>query len=223
MKALLMTTFPESLVMKRWTKDVGGLEMLSRKGGFPDNGVRIARYGEMMAECAYLCFAASFSDEGYEETIHALRRMRITTKQFKVRPEESTDVDSDTRRSNVIKDPVICKTKGSHSNPATMNDCAPIQSKGGRGCKICGMPGHNIRTCKAATKVNGSNRGTLGGSGAMTCEANEFPADPPHEDIYRAQNVGTTSQIQSSILIHHSEEARTFNFFSGYDNHVNLD
>lgn len=223
MKALLMTTFPESLVMKRWTKDGGGLEMPTRNEGFPNNGVRIARYGEMMAECAQLCFAASFSDESYEETMVALRRMRITTNKFKVRPEESINVDSHARHSNVIKDPVICKTKGSHSNPATTNDCAPMQSKGGRGCKICGMPGHNIRTCKAAARVSRNNHDIPGGSGASTCEANEFPTHPPHEDIYGEQNVGVSSQIQSSGLIHHSEEARTFDFFSGYDKHVNLD
>lgn len=202
MKALMITVYPESLVMKRWTKDAGLSTIPSSIGGFPDNAVRVARYADMMAKCAHICFAASFSDEGYEATMDSLRRLNIRSQKFPVPVEQSIETNEDGLHNNIVKGPVICRTKGTHTKPPNMID--PVQARGERVCGFCSRPGHNILTCDLATEAG-----------------IKHPSSALHEDSNRAGDVGVDDQYPTDTLIHHLEESRTFDFFAGYDNPVN--
>lgn len=219
MKSLMVTSFPKSLVKKRWTKEAGVGMNLPTTGGFPGNVVRVARYGEMMSECTHLCFAASFSDEGYEATIGALRRLNIGAKKFAVEPENASEGLVNGLHRNVVKDPVVCMTKGTQSKGP--NFAKSAKSRSGVLCGFCHKIGHNIRTCELA-KESGNNIG-------MVHSQARTPSLHPNEDLSARLHQETDSpplteeesDNDSDIMINHGEEVRTFDYFSGYDGQLN--
>jgi hypothetical protein len=139
MKSLMLSTYPKSLVLKRWTKDAGLSTSLSSLGGFPDQTICVSRYGEMMTECAQLCFAASLSNEGYEATVDALRRLNIQAKTFPVQSEDGEGDHIEGLHPNVVKDPVVCRTKGTQSTAEKVNRVG--DSRSGRLCGYCSRGG----------------------------------------------------------------------------------
>jgi zinc finger SWIM domain-containing protein 3 len=215
MKSLMITTFPKSLVKRRWTKDVSLTTNLPTTGGFPDNSVRVARYGEMMAECSQLCFAASFSDEGYEATVDALRRLNVMSKRFLVRDEPMDEDLVNGLHRNVVKDPVVCRSKGTHSKAPISN--TPSRSKGVPLCGFCSRSGHNIRTCELAKESRNNNGTTSSQGGTISFDNNVDNSERPREDNDGAAVQAEDSDNDSVDLIHHREEARDFHFFAGYE------
>ncbi|XP_050368420.1 protein FAR1-RELATED SEQUENCE 5-like [Argentina anserina] len=82
MKFEMLTTFPESLVNKRWTKEATVKRTLPSSGLVSNMSVQITRYGELMAECAKICHISSYSEEGYNETKEALSQLKIRSQKY---------------------------------------------------------------------------------------------------------------------------------------------
>lgn len=99
----------------------------------------------MMTECAQLCFAASLSDEGYEAMVIALRRLNIRAKTFPVQSGDGDDDHIEGLHPNVVKDPVVCRTKRTKRKVDKANKVG--ESRGGWLCGYCSRGRHNIRTC----------------------------------------------------------------------------
>ncbi|KAK9938900.1 hypothetical protein M0R45_015612 [Rubus argutus] len=101
MKSEMMTDYPKSMVMKRWTKEAGGTtfsQKLPRK--FPDKAAQVSRVDDIPNV-----------------------------------PESNP---------NVLRDPPVAKTKGMHTNRTSNIESSKTEQ---RGCGICGVLGHNRRTC----------------------------------------------------------------------------
>lgn len=218
MKSLMLSTYPKSLVLKRWTKDAGLSTSISSLGGFPDQTDRVSRYGEMMTECAQLCFAASMSDQGYEATVDALRRLNIRAKTFPVQSGDGQDDQNEGLHPNVVKDPVVCRTKGTQSTAAKANNVG--NSGSGRLCGYCSRGGHNIRTCPLNKIAQANNVNAQSESGTETVDETADVSSFSEADTDVEGSRGHEPELEADDLIHHTEEARTFEFFSGYESHL---
>lgn len=163
MKDSMLTIFPESMVTKRWTKDANVSKAIPSCEEYPDKALQLARYSEMMAECAQICYVSSFSNENYEDTINDLRRMTIKSRTYWEGKDQSKECHVDGLRKNVIRDPVVCRTKGTQPKQHTTDEHVNIHNKekSHRGCKKCGKPGHNQRTWK--THSQDRKMGEIGG------------------------------------------------------------
>ncbi|KAL6202361.1 hypothetical protein ACLB2K_026069 [Fragaria x ananassa] len=82
MKFEMLTTLPESLVNKRWTKEATVKRTLSSSGLVSNMSVQIARYGDLMAQCAKICHMSSYSEEGYDETREALSQLTVQSQKY---------------------------------------------------------------------------------------------------------------------------------------------
>lgn len=249
MKDSMLTILPESMVTKRWTKDANVCKTIPSCEEYPDNALQLARYGEMMAECAQICYVSSFKDESYEDTINDLRRMTIKSRTYWEGKDQSKECPIDGLHKNVIRDPVICRTKGTQPKQHTTNEHVNIHNKekGRRGCRKCGRPGHNQRTCKKNSQDQ--KTGEIGGGPKKHRESagpKTEPVDTSHPNVETSSRVRREAPLDatdtwdgdeesdssdwvdeedvpiqncSNSLIHHKEEARTFDFFVGYDNY----
>ncbi|KAM5578706.1 protein FAR1-RELATED SEQUENCE 5-like, partial [Rosa sericea] len=143
MKTMNMTTLPEYLVKLRWTKQACTKNNSTLTSGImPAKDLQLARYGQMMGDCAQICHSASFSDEAYEEITTCLSRLMVRSKTFKRCKDSQPPETVDGLHPNVIRDPNVCKTKGTHSRHSTSVEVGRDQP-GGRGCGFCSRPGHN--------------------------------------------------------------------------------
>lgn len=95
-----------------------------------------------MSECAHLCFASFFSDEGYEATIGELSRLNVGAKKISVELEHANDNLVNELHKNVVKDPVVCKIKETQSKALNFEESS--KSRGGAVCGFCHRFGHNI-------------------------------------------------------------------------------
>lgn len=134
---------------------------------------------------------------------------------------------------NVIRDPVVCRTKGSKSVPVRGFDAEIRSKEAGGKCSKCGLPGHNKRTCNTANpnrEANGSiavNNGTSktvgpdisskGVSDRLNVTASIPQQSNNASDSSDSEVEGDGTQTASATLMHHHEEVRPFEFFTGYD------
>lgn len=109
-----------------------------------------------MSECAHLCFAAFFSDERCEATIGELRRLNVGAKKISIELEHANEGLVNELHKNTVKDPVVCKTKGTQSKSLNFEESS--KSRGGALCGFCHRSSHNIRTCELA-KESSNNIG----------------------------------------------------------------
>lgn len=165
LKHRMRTRLPDSLVKKRWTKEASVRRTLLSSGLANDNAVQLARYGDLMSTCAKFCHFASFSDEGYEEAKEVLSQLTIRAQKYRVPNQNAYKFDSsEGLHPNVIKDPNMCKNKGTKSKT-----CTDKNKKGGKRCGTCRKRGHNMRTCGARAD-KGKNGG---GDNAKACSSTE--------------------------------------------------
>ncbi|KAM5585607.1 protein FAR1-RELATED SEQUENCE 5 [Rosa sericea] len=101
MKFEMLTTFPESLVNKRWTKEATVKTAISSSGLVSNMSVQIARYGELMAQCAKICHIASYSEEGYNEIREALSQLTIRSQKYSGESEFENGVLSQSQPMNL--------------------------------------------------------------------------------------------------------------------------
>lgn len=230
MKCEMITMFPESLVNERWKKDAGVKRKSTLSGSANDQSTRIARYGELMGICAKICHLASYSEEGYDETREALRQMTLKSKKYKPATEAPIDVPFEGLHPNVIRDPVVCRTKGDKSKAGIPEDEENYKSKVGKGCKICHMSGHNRRTCLRNSSANEGKQATqqtkvkgcskqVGGNKSDN-SASEYETSDNSDCGKESNNMPKSG---ATSLIHNLEEARPLEFFTGYEKSNNLE
>ncbi|XP_062005564.1 protein FAR1-RELATED SEQUENCE 5-like [Rosa rugosa] len=246
MKTKLLTKFPDTLVTHRWTKEASPKKthLIRRSGNISSVDIQLARYGQMMSDCSRICHLASFSDDAYEETFEAFSRLMVRSQNWHV-AQHDTSVPIDGLHPNVIRDPAPCRTKGAQTRTANIpND---VEEPSARGCGFCTRPGHNIRTCPLRKEAdvncdahNATNHaansnvaehergghssvyaspgpiGSVGvGHSASALRSNRSAFAPSFQNDEESAFLPPSS-IQH--MIHHVEEARTFDFFSGHDN-----
>ncbi|KAK9912722.1 hypothetical protein M0R45_036571 [Rubus argutus] len=78
-----LTTFPESLVNKRWTKEGTIKRTLLSSSLVNDKYAQIARYGDLMSQCSKICHLVSYSDEGYNQIREALGQLTIVSQKYR--------------------------------------------------------------------------------------------------------------------------------------------
>ncbi|XP_040364040.1 protein FAR1-RELATED SEQUENCE 5-like [Rosa chinensis] len=220
-----ITTLPESLVNKRWTKEAMVRKTLSTFKEVPDKYVQIARYGELMSQCAKFCHRASYSDEGYDEMREALNLLTIRSEEYSAGILDNLeDEHFEGLHPNVIKDPVVCRTKGSKHTNAECREhfSSNDQPKVGGKCTKCQQRGHNKRTCGRENKLGASDAKSPTPTKVVSVTCSEGLEDDVYDDGTSDVNFdefkdGEFTKRQSSNLMRHVEEVRPFEFFAGYD------
>ncbi|XP_050378373.1 protein FAR1-RELATED SEQUENCE 5-like [Argentina anserina] len=200
MKSENVTTFPHSLVKKRWTKE--SVDCVENDHNVDRKVMQLARYGELMSACAKICHIASHSDEGYDTIKEALNDLTIDARDLP-QPRETDSpvyVDEATRSTglhpNVIRDPVTCRSKGKKSKPTK-----------GQG---------NVKKRRTYISVgaivnNSPQRCSSVADGSCSSDCSDTEADELVEEADRL-NSDTYS------LIHNEEEAMSFDFITGVVN-----
>ncbi|XP_050387558.1 protein FAR-RED IMPAIRED RESPONSE 1-like [Argentina anserina] len=129
-----------SLVKKRWIKEATAERTLLSSG--LSSVVQLARYGDLMSDCAKFCHLASFSAEGYEKTKEVISQLVIRGQKYRVANQNTSQFDSHKGlHPNVVKDPIVFKSKSNKSKT-----CGVKKKKGCR-CGACKKRGHDRRTC----------------------------------------------------------------------------
>ncbi|PRQ16935.1 putative transcription factor interactor and regulator CCHC(Zn) family [Rosa chinensis] len=191
----------------------------------PDKYVQIARYGELMSQCAKFCHRASYSDEGYDEMREALNLLTIRSEEYSAGIlDDLEDEHFEGLHPNVIKDPVVCRTKGSKHTNAECREhfSSNDQPKVGGKCTKCQQRGHNKRTCGRENKLGASDAKSPTPTKVVSVTCSEGLEDDVYDDGTSDVNFdefkdGEFTKRQSSNLMRHVEEVRPFEFFAGYD------
>nr|XP_011470173.1 PREDICTED: protein FAR1-RELATED SEQUENCE 5-like [Fragaria vesca subsp. vesca] len=142
-----VSVYPKSMILDRWTKGGGRLKVdhTAAKSGDNMSG-RLLRYSALMAEAKKACHNLSYSAEGFDTGMVQLCGLVESSKNYRAsKKPRVADQEPDNGMCNVLKDPVIARTKGMHGN----NVAAAVNGNVGEGnkCGKCGIPGHNIRRC----------------------------------------------------------------------------
>lgn len=175
---------------------------------------------------------ASYIDDLYEQTKEALGNMDLWAQQLlrfiNGRKENSL---KDGLHPNVIRDHVVCRTKGSKSKQENENCTENDNPRVGAKCTMSGNLGHNRRTCLLSNNL-------------MSNMLDSTPSIRPRPDSYSDSITSsmddvspnhsrtTTDCSESNILdktgthndpthlFHHREEEWPFEFVGGYDQSI---
>ncbi|KAK9931102.1 hypothetical protein M0R45_018397 [Rubus argutus] len=158
----MVTAFPKSLIKNRWTKAACRTHTLPHTGSANVTSVQIARYGELMSIAANLCHTASYTAESFADTRDTLLQMKLETEGKRTRDNHCNAVPDfvDGLHPNVVRDPVVCRTKGTKSKATKDKQTDEQHKRGGGKCTLCGITGHNKRTCDLSTQGNGVGQGS---------------------------------------------------------------
>ncbi|KAL6123992.1 hypothetical protein ACLB2K_076508 [Fragaria x ananassa] len=142
-----VSVYPKSIILDRWTRGGGRLKVdhTAAKSGDDMSG-RLLRYSALMAEAKKACHNLSYSAEGFDTWMVQLCGLVESSVNYRgSKKPRVADQEPDMDICNVLKDPVIARTKGLHGN----NVAAAVNRNVGEGnkCRKCGIPGHNIRRC----------------------------------------------------------------------------
>ncbi|XP_050368172.1 uncharacterized protein LOC126786395 [Argentina anserina] len=231
MKSEMITRFPESLVNDRWKKDTGRNKILIPSGPADEKFMRMATYGELMGIFAKLSHAAMHSKEGYVEIREALTQMALKSEKYKAATRDPDDVPFEGLHPNVIRDPVVCRTKGDKSKASIPDNEEDYKSKVGKGCSLCKMIGHNARTCDLKNKGKQSGKRATQQTKVKRCtkqvvenmsENSSSDCDTGDSSGYEDEST-TMPQRTMTSLMHSLEEARPLEFFTGYERGNNLE
>ena len=136
--------FPETLIRKRWTKDVKCDDTtLSRVFLISAKDMKAQQFASLHSYCSRLCQLSSENDE-----IFAIAKAEIDKITDKVHHivagagVESKNIPPRKRRlsEQVIKDPSLVQTKGEKEGATTKNRT--------RKCRMCNKSGHTKSNCR---------------------------------------------------------------------------
>lgn len=144
MKFEQVQEYPKSLVRKRWTKEATeDVEMLERvEPNCTQDISQIARHGGLAAQCDRICYNGSLTPEGYKEVKDALDKLFLSSERFRVEYEDTSKAAR--VNNNVLKDPIVAKTKARLGKKFKKGVKSKVVH---HHCGICGLAGHNRRTC----------------------------------------------------------------------------
>ncbi|KAL9415047.1 hypothetical protein AB3S75_043342 [Citrus x aurantiifolia] len=179
MKAENLSEIPKCMILPRWTKNSkiaqSYLQYFSSKPSMNE----AARIGSLTIACRNLIHFAAKSVDGYNDAIQVIHGLTL-------RAQDVLDIDAIPRAStkgrpvDIIKDPLIIKTKGSAKTTK-----ASVKK---RLCGTCQQPGHTKRTCIQNGGVKG-NRDTDNGS---------FCTDFVSENTFNTTIATTTATLDMS-------------------------
>uniref|UniRef100_UPI0005CA764A protein FAR-RED IMPAIRED RESPONSE 1-like n=1 Tax=Fragaria vesca subsp. vesca TaxID=101020 RepID=UPI0005CA764A len=111
-----VSVYPKSMILDRWTKGGGRLKVdhTAAKSGDNMSG-RLLRYSALMAEAKKACHNLSYSAEGFDTGMVQLCGLVESSKNYRgSKKPRVADQEPDNGMCNVLKDPVIARTKGMH-------------------------------------------------------------------------------------------------------------
>ncbi|KAL6129157.1 hypothetical protein ACLB2K_072510 [Fragaria x ananassa] len=141
-----VSVYPKSMILDRSTKGGGRLKVdhTAAKSGDDMSG-RLLRYFALMAEAKKACHNLSYSAEVFDTGMVQLCGLVESSVNYWGSKKPRADQEPDNGMCNVLKDPVIARTKGMYGNKVVV---AANRNVGeGNKCQKCGIPGHNIRIC----------------------------------------------------------------------------
>ncbi|XP_004309720.1 PREDICTED: protein FAR1-RELATED SEQUENCE 1-like [Fragaria vesca subsp. vesca] len=151
-----VSVYPKSLIEDRWTKGGGRLKMVPIVAECVDEkSGRILRYTALMCEAKKACHNLSQSTEGFDAGIVQLSGLTETSMKYR-EAKRSSVVEPVVHPvpDNVLKDPVIARTKGMHGNSVLAANAGNVNGGEGNRCRECGVPGHNKRRCPLVKYTN---------------------------------------------------------------------
>ncbi|XP_050380384.1 protein FAR1-RELATED SEQUENCE 5-like [Argentina anserina] len=177
--------YPKSLIWPRWTKDAGKKSCVDKVIIDNDFGESQAcRYAKLIGIAKRACYNMSLTDEGFEKgtvDLHMLLgkyHVENPLKKARVNPGDN---------DNVVRDPVLARTKGSHVTRTDRNGQGNEGTGDGPKCKECHTSGHNKRTCpllKKRDRDKGATKASKSGTVSQKCSEPEIggssASDVPH-------------------------------------------
>ncbi|XP_057720781.1 protein FAR1-RELATED SEQUENCE 9-like [Arachis stenosperma] len=167
MKRLGLQKLPESLLLRRWSKNAKKYPDESSAGSTVQDGERdfLMRYGALSVAATWMVFLGAQDGPSFHDTMNEVSRLTKTL-------EQKSCLKRGTRDSpmpNFVGDPSVVKTKG-----------APKGKKESRKrrCTKCNNAGHVKKNCPV--KNEGDNLGDKisGGTQASFGAEEELPKDP---------------------------------------------
>ncbi|XP_050383678.1 protein FAR1-RELATED SEQUENCE 5-like [Argentina anserina] len=141
-----VTEYPKSLICERWKKS-SGTRPVDMTSFHCSTGFNAARYLMLAHAAKKACFNFANSDEGFEKGMTFLKKLQDESLKFRFPKRPRLMVQDN---ENVVRDPVVARTKGTHWNSEEGNK---NKEESGRKCSICQKTGHNKTTCPTV-KVN---------------------------------------------------------------------
>lgn len=110
MKREIMTDYPKSMVMKRWTKEAGETTIPPKMPQkYLNKAAQVPRYSAMIFQCSQACMNYSFSDEGSNAAIIEFGRMNEESMKYKDAYQE--DIPN-VLELKCVEGPRSCEDKG---------------------------------------------------------------------------------------------------------------
>ena len=175
MKYCNLSEIPLKMLNSRWSKHVipGGQRMNSNIS-ISITQMREIRFGSLHGKCLQLCNIVSGSKKLYKEAMSNVIHLTNRMLQLSKHKEEPMTHKRHRSNINIIKDPIVARTKGSQSEASRKN-------KGKRLCGICEKPSHK-RTTYKEQKTSLSNQKEE----VSTCHDSARADSSEPEDLFEA-------------------------------------
>ena len=153
MKTIHLTSFPNSVVLKRWTMLARSDDIyLGEKVGPWTNILNDekARFGHITSKCSEIAFLASRDDKIFYKAIKEIDKLTSVLKPL-FTPTTTmgcAPTIEDSESQIPIKNPLNSTTKGGWSGTKRSGN------RKKKHCTICHMAGHNKATCRAHTRTS---------------------------------------------------------------------
>ncbi|XP_052117552.1 protein FAR-RED IMPAIRED RESPONSE 1-like [Arachis duranensis] len=167
MKRVGLQKLPDSLLLRRWSKDAKKYLDESSAGGTTQDRERefLMRYGALSVAATWMVFLGAQDGPSFHDTMNEVYRWTQTL-------EQKSDLKRQTTNSttpNFVGDPSVVKTKGAPKGK---------KERGKRRCTKCNSAGHVKNKCPV--RNDGDDLGDKTGNGAQASFGikEEFPKDP---------------------------------------------
>ncbi|RYR65013.1 hypothetical protein Ahy_A03g011015 [Arachis hypogaea] len=139
---------PESLILRRWRKDVKTVNEYIEKTGLEDERGFLLRHGALHAASQWMLFVGSKNDDLYKKCMSGIRQICYD---LEARSGNDT-MDRSPNAAGAVRDPTVVRTKGA---PSTRGHKGKK-----RRCMRCRKTGHTKRRCTEPQKMSTSTRYT---------------------------------------------------------------
>ncbi|XP_057747889.1 protein FAR1-RELATED SEQUENCE 5-like [Arachis stenosperma] len=137
---------PESLILRRWRKDVKTVNEYTEKTGLEDERGFLLRHGALHAASQWMLFVGSKNDDLYKKCMSGIRQICYD---LEARSGNDT-MDRSQNAAGAVRDPSVVRTKGA---PSTRGHKGKK-----RKCTRCRKTGHTKRRCTEPQKMSTSTR-----------------------------------------------------------------
>ncbi|MED6109206.1 hypothetical protein PIB30_116899 [Stylosanthes scabra] len=143
MKRLGLQKLPESLLLKRWSKDAKKYSDKTLVGSTVHDMERafLMRYVALSVATAWMVFLGAQNGPSFHDTINEVYRLTNALEQKSGLKKQATKSPA----QNLVDDPLVVKTKGAPKGR---------KERGKRKCTECNNAGHSKRNCRARNDKN---------------------------------------------------------------------